>query len=90
MGLTWKDLGSIENAEEFLNQSGDALLRLIKKEKEYVADFSIQTVRARRGTSSSMPAGMSRGATISIVTTGAQSVLSQNNHLDFLREGFIF
>lgn len=41
MGLTWKDLGSIENAEEFLNQSGDALLRLIKKEKEYVADFSI-------------------------------------------------
>ena len=41
MGLTWKDLGCIENAEEFLNQSGDALLRLIKKEKEYVADFSI-------------------------------------------------
>ena len=41
MRLTWKDLGDIENAEEFLNQSGDALLRLIKKEKEYVADFSI-------------------------------------------------
>ena len=41
MGLTWKDFGSIENAEELLNQSGDALLRLIKKEKEYVADFSI-------------------------------------------------
>lgn len=41
MGLTWKDLDGFENAEEFLNKSGDALLRLIKKEKEYVADFSI-------------------------------------------------
>lgn len=40
-GLKWKDLDGIEKADEFLNRSGDALLRLIKKEKEYVADFSI-------------------------------------------------
>lgn len=40
-GLRWKDLDGIEKAEEFLNRSGDALLRLIKKEKEYVPDFSI-------------------------------------------------
>lgn len=40
MGLMWKDFSDIEYAEEFLNLSGDALLRLIEKEKEYVADFS--------------------------------------------------
>ncbi len=40
-GFTWDDIGGIEKGMEFLNESGDALLRLIKKEKEYVADFSI-------------------------------------------------
>ena len=40
-GFTWDDLDSIEMGVEFLNQSGGALLHLIKKEKEYVADFSI-------------------------------------------------
>lgn len=40
MGLTWKDLGDIEDPDEFLNRSGDALLSLIEKEKEYEADFS--------------------------------------------------
>ena len=36
-GLKWKDIDN----DEFLNKSGDALLRLIKKEKKYVADFSV-------------------------------------------------
>ena len=40
MGLKWKDLYDFENADEFLMNANDALLRLIKKENEYVADFS--------------------------------------------------
>ena len=40
-GIKWEDLESIDKDDEFLKKSGEALLRLIKKEKEYVADFSV-------------------------------------------------
>lgn len=40
MGLKWKDLDDFEKADEFLMKADDALLRLIKKENDYVADFS--------------------------------------------------
>ena len=40
MGLKWKDLGDIDKADEFFLKADDALLSLIKKENEYVADFS--------------------------------------------------
>ena len=40
MGLKWKDLNEFEKADEFFSLSGDALLSLIEKENEYVADFS--------------------------------------------------
>ena len=40
-GIKWEDLNSIDKDDDFLNKSGDALLRLIKKEKVYVADFSV-------------------------------------------------
>lgn len=40
MGLKWKDLNDFEKADEFFSLSGDALLSLIEKENEFVADFS--------------------------------------------------
>lgn len=40
MGLKWKDLDDFDKADEFLMKADDALLRLIEKENEYVADSS--------------------------------------------------
>ena len=40
MGLKWKDLDDFDRADEFLMKADDALLLLIEKENEYVADFS--------------------------------------------------
>lgn len=40
MGFKWKDLYDLENADEFLLKIVDAILCLIEKENEYVADFS--------------------------------------------------
>ena len=40
MGLKWKDLDHIEHADRFLMKAHETILRLIKKENEYVADFS--------------------------------------------------
>ena len=40
MGLKWKDLNSFDKADEFLMKVDYALLSLIEKENEYVADFS--------------------------------------------------
>lgn len=40
MGLKWKDLDEFEKADEFLLKADDALLRLIERENEYIADFS--------------------------------------------------
>lgn len=40
MGLKWKDLDEFEKADEFLLKADDALLRLIERENEYVANFS--------------------------------------------------
>lgn len=40
MGLKWKDLNGFDKADEFLMKVDYALLRLIEKENEYVADFS--------------------------------------------------
>lgn len=39
-GYTWADLESLHIGEEELFRIHDNLLRIIKKEKEYVADFS--------------------------------------------------
>ena len=40
MGLKWKDLNGFDKADEFLMKVDYALLSLIEKENEYVADFS--------------------------------------------------
>ena len=40
MGLKRKDLDDFDRAEDFLMKADDALLRLIEKENEYVADFT--------------------------------------------------
>ena len=39
-GLRRKDFDDVEKTYEFFWQSGEALLSLIEKENEYVADFS--------------------------------------------------